>query len=605
MPYSQIISLMIALVLITGAPVNHHLSYSVLQGVTLWGIKTLLWWLVASFLLRRARIERQQSLFEKLQAAAILPLIIDFYVLDLKDMLELIPGFRSFPLLSEYVGLAFYFGYLSILWAANWQAVRRIHQEERTVTEEIGERFGLILPALVPYLVLSAGIELASRLAPPWIRTIFNSSAAPLITLALFSLVLIFFIPPMLRKMWHCFPMPKGKLKDDILNFLKKAGISFNEIYIWPLGGGKACTAAVVGIIPRFRYILITPCLLQYLQTGEIEAVLSHEAEHVLKRHMLWYVFFLGAYSVVVYRLIDPIWSWLTSREFFISFLTTLEHSPETVPSLLAVLPLLLLIVLYFRFLLGWFMRNFERQADMSVFRTQGHPWHMISALEKVALLSGGIREKPSWHHYSIAQRVDFLRKAAEDTERLMAQERRLNKARGIFMAASIVLFLLPNMLPVKAWKKSADTNLVQAYIAQLKSHGQENARWYLVLGQLMAENHQYEKAAEAYTRALELEPDNPETLNNLAWLYATAGRQDFRKPRRALMLAIRAASIRPNSYILDTLAECFFINGYVEKAIETEREALIRANSNTEYYKRQLSRFREALKKGDLPISS
>ncbi len=602
MPYSQIISLMVALVLITGAPSNHHLSFSVTEGLTLWVLKTLAWWLSVRLLLKRGGIERQQALFEKLQAAALLPLVVDFYMLDTKDMLALIPGFSTFPIIEEFAGLAMYFGYLAILWGVNWQINRQKSLETWPVSQEIKERFSLILPALIPYLVLSVCLEAASRFAPAWMQALFNSNAAPFLSLAAFTLVLIFFIPPLLRKIWQCTPMPESKLKSEILQFLKKSGISFEEIYVWPLGGGKACTAAVVGIIPRFRYILITPCLLKYLQIGEIEAVLSHEAEHVLRRHILWYVFFLGAYSVVIFRLMDPLWSWLVSRPFFISILGMLENSPEALPALAAALPMLVLIVLYFRFLLGWFMRNFERQADMSVFRTQGHPWHMIAALEKVALFSGGTREKPSWHHYSIAQRVDFLKNAAEYPEILEAHNRRLTMAKGIFMAAALALLILPDMMPVKAWKKSANTNLAEAYLAQLSSHGQENARWFVVLGQLMAENKQYEKAAEAYLKALKLEPDNPEILNNLAWLYATAEDRKFRKPREALMLAMKAASIRPESYILDTLAECFFINGYVERAIETEREALQRAASNRDYYMKQIVRFSKELTRGNKP---
>ena len=596
MPYSQIISLMVALVLITGAPSNHHLSFSITEGLALWGLKTLLWWLSVTFLLKRSSIERQQTLFERLQAAALMPLVIDFYMLDIKDMLALIPGFSTFPILEEFAGLAMYFGYLTILWGANWHINRHKSLETWPLSQEIKERFSLILPALIPYLVLSAGLEAASRFAPDWMQALFNSNAAPFISLGAFTLVLIFFIPPLLRKIWQCTPMPEGRLKTEILNFLKKSGISFEEIYVWPLGGGKACTAAVVGIIPKFRYILITPCLLKYLQPGEIEAVLSHEAEHVLRRHILWYVFFLGAYSIVLFRLMDPLWSWLVSRPFFISLLEMLENSPEALPALAAALPMLLLVVLYFRFLLGWFMRNFERQADISVFRTQGHPWHMISALEKVALFSGGIREKPSWHHYSIAQRVDFLQKAAKNPEILQQHNRKLVLSKGIFIAAALILLILPDMMPVKAWKKSANTNLAEAYLAQLSSHGQENARWFVVLGQLMAENHQYKKAAAAYLKALELEPDNPDILNNLAWLYATAEDRKARKPREALMLAIKAASIRPDSYILDTLAECFFINGYVEKALETEQEALQKAVSNRDYYQKQIMRFSRAL---------
>ncbi len=598
MPYGQIITLMVALVLITGAPSNHTLAFPLSQGLFLWTAKTVLWWFTVRILVNRSPISRLHTLSEKLETLALIPLLVDFYLLDVKDMLGIIPWFKKFNMLEEFAGLGLYFLYLAVVWLVTAQVTERRTAHEQGMSRAVRERFNMILPALVPYLLLSIGFELAAHFAPPWLRSIFNSSFSPLLTLAIFSVILAFLVPPILKKIWRCIPMPDSALKRDLLDFIRKTGISFNEIYIWPLGEGRACTAAVVGIIPGFRYIFITPCLLKYLKTEEIEAVLSHETEHVRQHHILWYVFFLAAYSIIMYRLMDPAWSWLTSREFFVSLLIKLEDSPEQLAALAAALPMMAMIVLYFRYLMGWFMRNFERQADMSVFRTQGHPWHMIAALEKVALFSGGTRDKPSWHHFSIAERVEFLYQAAQVPELLNRHEKRLRKAKTTFISLALALFMLPGLLPVKSWKRSADINLARLYINQISSHGERNADWYLMLGQVLSERKQYARAVQAYLKALEVEPDNPLALNNLAWLYATSEDKAFRKPQEALMLAIKAASIKPDSYILDTLAECFFVNGYIEKAIETEKEAILKASHNRDYYMKQLQKFQTALMK-------
>lgn len=92
--------------------------------------------------------------------------------------------------------------------------------------------------------------------------------------------------------------------------------------------------------------------------------------------------------------------------------------------------------------------------------------------------------------------------------------------------------------------------------------------------------------------------PGNPDILNNIAWIYATADDPEFQKPKEALMFASMAANLKPAGYILDTLAESFFINGYVEKAIATEEEALEKDPSKANYYRAQLERFK---KTGDL----
>lgn len=597
MPYSQIISLMVALVLITGAPSNHHLACSPVELVSLWSLKTLLWWVTVSFLLRRGNVDRQQALFERLESVALLPLGIDFYLLDMKDLLSTIGIMHSSHIIMEFAGMAMYFGYLGILWTANWRAARHKSVVARPLGEELKERLNLILPAIIPYIVLSAGIELGSRMAPAWFRSLFTSRAAPLVSIGIFTLILTFIIPPMLLKMWKCSPLPSGDLKTEILRFLGKIGMQLKNVYIWPLGGGRVCTAAVVGIIPGFRYVLLTPALLKYMQPPEMEAVLSHEAEHVFKKHVLWYVFFLGSYSIVIYRMMDPAWTWLVSQKFFLSLLDLLQDTPESLTSLAAVTPLLILVILYFRYLMGWFMRNFEREADMSVFRTQGHPWHMIAALEKVAILSGGTREKPSWHHYSIAQRVDFLKRAAEHPATLAEHHKKLLIARGVFIIMALVLFLLPDVLPVKTWEKNARTNMAGAYIDQRLTPGQPTVEWYLAISEIMLRHHQYAGALKAYRKALLLDPDNPDIMNNIAWLYATADDPEFRRPQQALLFAMRAASMKPESFILDTLAECFFINGYIKEAAGVGQEALAKAKSNQDYYRRQLLKFQAALR--------
>ncbi len=592
MPYSQIISLMMAMVLMAGSPSDSQLAYTLPHTLALWAAKTIIYALCLYILIMRSPPESRAEAAERLQPAALLPLAADFYVLDIRDLLYSVSWIHSFPMLAELAGILLFLGYLALLWAAEWLAARRGGAVMEGLGSHVNEQLSLILPALVPYIILTVLLETATKWAPGWLRSILNSDAGPLVSLAMFTILLTVLIPPVLVRMWKCTPLPQGKSREAIEKFIRKRGTSFNNIYLWPLKGGKACTAAVVGIIPGFRYMLLTPALISYLQPEETEAVLSHETEHVLRKHILWYVFFLACYAIVIYRLMDPLWTWILSQKSFLSVLLLLQDTPRPVISLAAVLPMVILILLYFRFLMGWFMRNFERQADLSVFRTQGHPWHMVAALEKVAILSGGTREKPSWHHYSIAQRIDFLARAAGNPGLVKQHNIILNRGRAVFMAAVLILSLTPGMMPIERWKENAQANMARAYMDQILNRGSRNASWYLMLGNLFARQHDYDRAVHAYRKALELEPDNPDALNNLAWLHATARDSKFFQPELALMYAARAASAKPLNYILDTLAEAFFINGYVDMAIKTEKEALAKTESGKGYYRKQLQRF-------------
>jgi len=453
----------------------------------------------------------------------------------------------------------------------------------------------LILPFLVLYLILAVFSDLLGAVPSNEFQKLLKKPFAELISFALFLILILVSIPPIVRTMWRCVPFPKGPPRTLIENFLRRTNVSFKEILLWPMDGDKYCTAAVLGLVPRFRYILFTPCLVKHLLPQEVEAVLSHEVAHIRHRHLLWYAFFLGTYTVILYRLFDSIVTWLISRRLFLEMLIRFQGWPNSISSFLAVLPLGILFVLYFRFLIGYFMRNFERQADLSVFEIQGHPWNLINALEKVALLAGNIRNQPNWHHFSIAKRVNFLNGVAKNPELKDRYEKKLLIDKGLFIGIASLLIIIPGLLPTQSWEDSAKSNLTKLYIEQLTNNREQRPELYIIIGQIFAQKKEYAKAINAYKHALDLAPGNPETLNNIAWIYATADDPEFQKPKEALTFASMAAKLKPAGYILDTLAESFFINGYVEKAITTEEEALKKDPSRADYYRAQLQRFKKA----------
>ena len=73
-----------------------------------------------------------------------------------------------------------------------------------------------------------------------------------------------------------------------------------------------------------------------------------------------------------------------------------------------------------------------------------------------------------------------------------------------------------------------------------------------------------------------------------------------MRDPERALVLAKKAAKMNAKPHILDTLATAYWANGYVESAIATEDAALKRATSQSEFYRRQIERFRTEVYRKD-----
>jgi len=97
----------------------------------------------------------------------------------------------------------------------------------------------------------------------------------------------------------------------------------------------------------------------------------------------------------------------------------------------------------------------------------------------------------------------------------------------------------------------------------------------------------------QAYEKARQLEPMNPEINNNLAWLLLTAHNKSLRDPARALQLARTAAAMKKQGYILDTLAVAYWANGRREEAVLVETEAMRLDPENRDFYRRQIEKFR------------
>ena len=123
-----------------------------------------------------------------------------------------------------------------------------------------------------------------------------------------------------------------------------------------------------------------------------------------------------------------------------------------------------------------------------------------------------------------------------------------------------------------------------------------DNPFLQLQLGTLYSTRNQPEQAVFHLQRALELDPDNPDILNNLAWVFATSKKTPLFQPEKALVLAEKAAASSQQSHILDTLAESYYVNGLSTKALATAEKALAAASGDRSYYVKQVERFRRAV---------
>jgi hypothetical protein len=365
---------------------------------------------------------------------------------------------------------------------------------------------------------------------------------------------------------------------------------------LWPLFGGEMLTAGIIGILPKWRYILITRGLLGLLNFDELKAVVAHEIGHVRRHHMLFYLAFFLCYSVLAYALNDLVLLIVLRNPIVLEWALSSETMNATLLSALYSLPMVFILVVYFRYIFGFFLRNSERQADLYALQLIGHPYPLVSSLRKIAFHSGQSEDLPSWHHYSIGQRIEFLLKAYEDPGVTRRHHRKYYSAVILFLllvaGLSTVGFSLDTSRVVQNWRTELQLGVIEREIKR----GQENHRLYSAYGSLLLEQGQFGKAESALRKSLESAPEDANTLNNLAWLYATSPSPYF-NPRAALKLALRAAAIEPNPTILDTLAEAYYVNGQAEEALKITQKAILEEPKNRDYFLKQKQKFEDAIR--------
>ena len=526
-----------------------------------------------------------------LMISALFFFLATLYLCDAKYYLAVFSFGNRLPAMVNFFGLALFLAYLSLMWRIGRVNYGKVFGRRYPAAVFIGSNIKSNLPIVLPWVVLSLLYDLTALVPSPPLHALLASQWGDLIFFSVFLLFVMFFFPPLVRRLWGCEKLPEGPLKEHLTRFCSRQQFSA-ELYLWPLFEGQALTAGVMGIVPGRRYILLTPAIIETMSLAELEAVMAHEIGHVKKGHLLLYVLLIGGFSVLTAVLAEPLVYLLLSREFFYSVMAKGQVSPDTVLTLAGAVPLLIAMIIYFRYIFGYFIRNFERQADLHVFSVLGSSHALISAFEKIAALSGDIRDKPSWHHFGLGERIACLEKSEKDPEKIGRHNRKVRYSLIGYVVILATLVGLVQLIPTAQLARQYEESFAEVVLLEKARQEPEKALWKRLLGDLMISRQLEAKAFEAYEQALALEPANPEIMNNLAWLLLTSVDPSLRDPGRALTLARSAVIIQPRGYIFDTLATAYWANELVEEAVASERQAIIADPGQRKYYQAQIERF-------------
>lgn len=508
---------------------------------------------------------------------------------NLKYWILHIPGFKAFSVLQGLLAMSLFFSFLCTIWYFAVPAYRELFGINISRKAYILSNARLNLPILFPWMLLSLIYDVLSMTPLGAPDGFFNTMGGQILFFGAFLAVLMVILPAFIQSWWGCKPLDNTSRARELEAFLREKGFKYRNLLRWPLFEGRMMTAGIMGIVARYRYILVTDSLFEMLTVEELKAVLAHEMGHARYRHLLFYVLFLIGYLVLAFGFFDFYFYFMATRPFFIKFFSSSHSGGSNLFYFALSLPMLLSLIIYFRYVMGFFMRNFERQADLYSAKVMGTPEYTISSLEKIALLSGKSRDVPSWHHFSIRQRVDCLVRFMGEPFLLKRQNRFVTLSLSLFVFFLLVLGYLLNFSPLKQkMTYAALENVLQEQV----SENPADLSLYENLAMLYYKMEDYGKAKEVYERILALDPDRPVSLNNLAWLLATSDDPGLRNPKGALSLAKRAVSMERIPAHLDTLAEAYFVNGYRQEAVQTMREALSKAKEKKDYYEKQLRKF-------------
>ena len=597
MIYNNLIFFLVVIFVISSSTTPDTPWLAPWYGLPLFALLLLAFYHAAGWQYRRSLQGGSKNYFaaeKKLSVLAVILFVVAFFTFDLKYYLQYLSFGNSLPVLGDLGGLILFILFLSLMWSQARHAYQVLFQRSYSATEFVLSNIKANLPIVLPWLILTLCFDLLMLLPFPKVQKMLNTSWGDMVFFLLFVVFLALFFPPIVRRLWNCMPMEPGQQRTEIEDFCHSQNFH-TDIFYWPLFEGRVLTAGIMGMIPKFRYLLLTPALLALLDREELQSVLAHEIGHVKRYHLMLYVLLFFGFSLLVGGLAEPLPYLLLGSEWFYRLLAWSPMSADGLLALLGGLSLLLLMVIYFRFLFGYFIRNFERQADLYVFKAQGSSFPLIRSFEKIAAMSGNIRNQKNWHHFGIGERIDFLEECEKDRTKISRHHWKVYISLALYFILITLSTWSLHRVDVEAMAKNHEPRFAQAFLEQKLKKEPENSRWLQLQGELMLTTGREQEAIRAYGKALTLAPLKADLANNLAWLLVTARDRSLRNPARALILARSASRLEEQGYILDTLATALWANGQVDEAVRTEFRAAKMDQKNLYYYQAQAKKFRNA----------
>lgn len=527
---------------------------------------------------------------------AVLLFAVEIYIFDLKVILLRIFLLGNVKILLNLSMLFFFIINLSVIWYWGFRMIGDIISLGENINKFLEDNIKFNLVIVIPWLGLTIITDILYILNFKWN---IENSGTPLSQLLFIVVFLILFTligPYFIIKLWNCEPLEDGELKDSIIRFTEKEGIEFKGIMSWNSLNKSLITAAVVGFFRGFRYLLLTPELMKILSREENLAVVCHEVGHVKRKHLLYYLFFFTGFVIISGGLIGMFNVLVISSPLGVNILLNPGgFAGVSFYNLIMVVFFVTIFILYFRFVFGYFMRNFEREADLYCFDSGVDPENLISSFTKLGYGMGKEKKGSNWHHFSLGERIDFLKKCISDRSNIIKHEKKVKRSFYVYLSVLLLILFLTMNPMINTFSSDMELKVILKAVEKRIDKTPYDFRLYTTAASIYHELKNWGKAKSYYERSLSLKRNQPDALNNLAWLLVTCEDKSFRDPKSGLKFASYAAKLKKEAHIFDTLAEAYLANEMFEKAVKASQIALKFASRDVDYFRMQLKKMEKS----------
>jgi STE24 endopeptidase len=265
--------------------------------------------------------------------------------------------------------------------------------------------------------------------------------------------------PELLRRILGARPMEDSELRRRLEEICRRVGLRYRDILVWHTDYSVG-NAAVMGLVPRWRYILMSDLLLQSMHPKHVEAVFAHELGHIVHHHMRWFLVFFIILALIAAGPASTIEHVLGIDQWAVhkpnAWLPQLSNQ-----NLLEVAAAVVTLVVTF-LLFGFVSRRVERQADVFAARMMQSDWSVAEAgreaapggsyvgeqgaglfamaLHRVAAINNLPLRARDFFHGSIERRMRYIQSMGADPRRTACFDRGMGRLYGAFVAAVVVL---------------------------------------------------------------------------------------------------------------------------------------------------------------------